>query len=307
MRVVFMGTPEFAVPSLRALCADHEVLAVYTRPDRPRRRGNALEPSPVKAAAVELGLPVVQPSTLRDEVAVAHLRTLEPDVICVAAYGLILPPEVIALPRLGCLNVHASLLPRHRGAAPVHRAILTGDEFTGVSIMQMEAGLDTGPYASVRHVAVGNLPVEALSDILAHAGAEALLETLVAMEAGTVEWTVQDETLATYASKVSDSDVALDPGLAVTEALRRIRASTRSARSKVLMCGRAVDILAAAPAAEPVAPGVVSTSNGSLLIGLADGAIEITELRPAGKHSLAGHAFICGVPADRPLQWSHTE
>lgn len=229
MDVVFMGTPDFAVPSLERLAETHRVIGVYTRPDAASKRGRSLVAPPVKVAAQRLHVPVFQPLTLRDPAEIDRLRTLSPDVICVAAYGMILPSQVLEIPQHGCINVHASLLPRYRGAAPIHRAVLDGATTVGVSIMRMEEGLDTGPYALQRAIDVDDLDVPELTSRLGSIGAEALVETLADMESGSVEWTVQNDAEATYANKVTREDVELDPALTVSEAVRRVRASTRQA------------------------------------------------------------------------------
>ena len=187
MRVVFMGTPEFAATILEDLSQQHEVAAVYTRPDAVRGRGRKLEPSPVKRTAERLGLPVLEPRTLRDEAVQAELASFEPDVICVAAYGAILPKAVLDLPPFGCLNVHASLLPRWRGAAPVERAILAGDAVAGVCIMRMEEGLDTGAYCVCRTARIDGKTAPELTDELANLGSHALLTALVHVQSGAAE------------------------------------------------------------------------------------------------------------------------
>ena len=193
MRIVFMGTPDFAASVLSELASQHEVVAVYTRPDAVRGRGKQLVPSPVKVEACERGIPVFTPKTLRDADEQQALAALEPDVICVAAYGMLLPAEVLSIPEHGCLNVHASLLPRWRGAAPIERAILSGDEEVGVCIMRMEEGLDTGDYCVCRSLEVGDKDVALLTDLLADLGAHALLTALTQLEAGCIRWTRQDE------------------------------------------------------------------------------------------------------------------
>ena len=192
MRVVFMGTPKFAAAILEDLAQQHEVVAVYTRPDAVRGRGKRLEPSAVKAAAERLGLSVRTPRTLRDEAVQRELAALAPDVVCVAAYGAILPKAVLDLPRHGCLNVHASLLPRWRGAAPIERAILAGDEETGVCVMRMEEGLDTGAYCVCRTTSVAGKSAADLTEELADLGSHALLTALVRVERGVDAWTEQD-------------------------------------------------------------------------------------------------------------------
>ncbi len=303
MRVAFMGSPDFAVPSLRALAQSHEVAVVYTRPDRPRGRGRALVPTPVKTVALELGIPVLQPQSFRDESVVAEFRALGCDVACVAAYGLILPTSVLEAPRHGCINVHASLLPRHRGAAPIHRAILEGDEHAGVCIMQMEEGLDTGPYALCASTLVGEKTIDELESELAALGAEALVEVLDAVEHGSVSWTSQDDTQATYAAKVTAADVHLDPGLSVTDALRRVRASTRSARAKILVCGCVLDVLTASEAEMRLPAGSISGSKSCLELGFSDGTISAIEVRPEGKSPMEGCAWARGARMESMSRW----
>lgn len=304
MRVVFMGTPDFAVPSLLALADRHEVAAVYTRPDAPSARGSALRPSPVKTAALELGLPVRQPVTLRDPAEVDALAALAPDVACVAAYGLILPPEILAVPRLGCVNVHASLLPRHRGAAPIQRAILAGDERTGVSIMLMDEGLDTGPIALQTTHEIDRADNASLTRTLAEQGAAALVEVLGRMEDGTAVWTPQDEGGATYAAKVTRADVTLSPELTAEDADRRIRASSPSARSALLIEGRLVVVLAAEPADTPAAPGDARLAPSGLVLGFADGSLVLRRLRPEGRREMDGDAFARGARLGGASTWT---
>ena len=301
MRLVFMGTPTFAVPSLRAVAAVHDVVAVLTAPDRPRGRGRVLSSSPVRAAAVELGLVVSQPTTLRDAATVARLASLTPEVVCVAAYGLLLPPETLAVPSRGCLNVHASLLPRHRGAAPVHRAILQGDATTGVSIMRMEPTLDTGPVAAAVEVPVGDHDLASLTTLLAEEGARLLVEVLASVERGEDSWLPQDEGLATYASKVSRDDLALSPDQTAQTFLRRVRASTRSAPARAVICGVASAVSRAAGSDAHVSPGRVVSDGGSLFLGLADAAVEVLTMRPDSRSEMPGAAFACGLkdPVER--------
>ncbi len=295
MRVVFMGTPEFAVPSLQALHAHHTLTAVYTQPDRRRGRGAALQPTAVKQAALDLGIEVHQPQTLSDSSCLANLQIERPDVICVAAYGMLLPPDVLALPPHGALNVHASLLPRHRGAAPVHRAVLEGDETTGVAIMQMEEGLDTGPFTNVRTTVVADKSVDELTAELADLGAEALLATLAQIEAGAVSWTEQDASHATYAAKIGPDDVRLRPDLTAEVALRRVRASTRSARAKIRIGDCVLDVLSAASDATILSPGAALGSKDSLVLGFSDGSLEAEEVRPEGRCSMEGCAWARGA------------
>ena len=205
MRIVFMGTPDFAVPSLKALlAAGHEIVGVFTQPDKPKNRGMKLAPSPVKVVAQEYQLPIFQPTTLKTDEAYDILVDLQPELIAVAAYGKILPKKILDLPVLGCINVHSSLLPRYRGAAPINWAILNGDQETGVTIMYMAEGLDTGDIISQQTTPIdSNETVESLHDRLAEMGAELLVETVTAIGAGTATRTPQDDSLSSYASMLS--------------------------------------------------------------------------------------------------------
>jgi methionyl-tRNA formyltransferase len=213
LRIVFAGTPEFAAESLRALLqGHHDVIAVYTQPDRPAGRGRSLKPSPVKALAQLREIPIFQPFSLKDADAQAELAALKPDLMVVAAYGLLLPPEVLAIPRLGCINVHASLLPRWRGAAPIQRAILAGDTKTGITIMQMDVGLDTGAMLSKASCPISSRDTGAsLHDRLALLGGDALLGVVDSLHDGEkLVAQVQDNALATYAAKLSKDEALID-------------------------------------------------------------------------------------------------
>ena len=305
MRVVFMGTPEFAVPSLMALHGAHEVVAVCTRPDAPTGRGGTLRPSAVKARALELSLPVIEPTTLRGEVT-ARITELRADVICVAAFGMLLPPETLVAASHGCVNVHASLLPRHRGAAPIQRAILEGDPVTGVSIMRMEEGLDTGPYVIVRETPVGDRYAEELERELATLGAGALLEALELIAAGTAHWTPQEERQATYAAKITKDDVALLPELSVTDAFRRVRAATHRAPARACLGERELTVVRAAPAAESVAPGYVCVHAGVPHLGFSDGSLALYVVRPAGKPDMPGADWARGARLTDDTCWRCT-
>lgn len=225
MKIIFAGTPNFAIPALKALLEHYHVIAVYTQPDRPAGRGQKLHASPIKQIALEANIPVFQPQTLRDANAQDMLKSLKPDLIVVAAYGLILPKEVLAIPPLGCINIHASLLPRWRGAAPIQRAILAGDTETGITIMQMNVGLDTGDM----HYKM-NCPIEAnensqqLHDRLAHIGATALLKTLRDIENNTAHAVKQNDSEACYAPKLTKEEANLDWQLSAITLNRAVRA-----------------------------------------------------------------------------------
>jgi len=303
MRIIFMGTPEFAVPILRRLTPHHNVLAVITQPDRSRGRGRDLSPTPVKAAASELGIDVFQPASLKDDMVTALMRRANPDAIVVAAYGKILPANILEMPTNGCINVHASLLPRHRGAAPVHWAILDGDRTTGVSVMLMEEGLDTGPVALMSETAVGEKSVDELTETLSFMGAEALAEVLHRIESGGVTWVPQDDDRATYAAKVTPADVVLTPELTVDQALRRVRASTRSARSKICIDGDILDVLDATTCECELKPGGILAEKNRLAIGLQDGDVELVTVRPAGKAAMEGACFCRGARLGDDASW----
>ena len=314
MRVVFMGTPDFAATILEELAAHHEVVAVYTRPDAVRGRGKELAASPVKEMALRCGLPVRMPRTLRNADVQRELAALEPDVVCVAAYGAILPKEVLDVPRFGCVNVHASLLPRWRGAAPVERAILAGDDEVGVCVMRMEEGLDTGAYCVCRSVEVAGMGAVRLTDELANLGAHALLSTLALIEAGEVEWIEQDESQATYAGKIGKGELFCDPAQEADANARRVQASSKAHPSRCLIAGKAVTILKAtstAPAADgedgapAVGQGRVAFVRKRLYLGCAAGALEILEVQPDGKKPMEAKAFASGLQGVKSgaLEW----
>ena len=266
MNLVFAGTPEFAVPSLQAILeAGHHVLAVYTQPDRPAGRGRQLTASPVKRYAQTHALPVAQPTSLKPDNEVAELRRLRPDCMVVVAYGLILPQAILDIPAKGCLNVHASLLPRWRGAAPIQRAIEAGDTRTGVTIMQMNAGLDTGDM--LRQV---ETPIEAmdnaqvLHDRLAHLGALALVETLKQIESGRLTPQPQENQQANYAAKLSKSEALLDWTLPAVVLQRKIRAYNPWPMAYTRLAGKLLRLWEAAPVDTGIA-GDTHTVAGTVL------------------------------------------
>lgn len=303
MRVVFMGTPDFAATVLEELAGHHDVVGVYTRPDAVRGRGRSLVPSPVKEMAASLGIPVLTPRTLRDEAEQQTLRELAPDVICVAAYGAILPREVLEIPPCGCLNVHASLLPRWRGAAPVERAILAGDEEAGVCIMRMEEGLDTGAYCVCRSIPIRDMSASELSDELANLGARALITALAHVEAGAVRWTQQDASRVTYAKKIEKGELDADPHESAAANARRVQASSIAHPSRCVVAGRNVALVRAhalaaddAAVSQPVEAGQAAFAGKRLVLGCAEGTLEVLSLKPDGKKEMDARAFAAGVP-----------
>jgi methionyl-tRNA formyltransferase len=291
MRVVFMGTPEAAVPSLRALDEDFDVLAVYTRRDKPRGRGRKLAPSPVKEVAAELGLQIVQPKSLRGEA--DALRALEPDVIAVVAYGMILPSDVLEVPLLGCVNVHFSLLPRWRGAAPVERAILAGDERTGVVTMLMDPGLDTGPMLLREEVEIGpDDTTGTLTHRLAEIAAPLLVRTLNDLEAGAVVPTPQDDGAATLAPKVEPAEAELDPNEGAIELERRVRAMAPSPGAFLWFRGQRLKVLAASVTEGEGTDGTVVEPGFG--VQTKDGRLVLEEVQPEGKRPMAADAYARG-------------
>ncbi len=296
LAVVFAGTPDFAVPSLDAIAASrHRIAAVFTQPDRPSGRGRHLAVSPVKERALALGVPVRQPATLKGGEAARAIASFAPDVMVVVAYGLLLPREVLALPRLGCLNVHASLLPRWRGAAPVARAILAGDARTGICIMRMEAGLDTGPVMLARETAIG--PRETAGQLearLAEAGGGAIAEALDALAAGRAAFVAQDPALATYAAKLTKAEARLDwrEGAAALE--RRVRALNPRPVAETTLDGaqlRIHEAEAVSTVAGPVPGTIVSAGADGIVVMAGEGALALRRVQLPGRRAVAASAL----------------
>jgi methionyl-tRNA formyltransferase len=303
LRVGFAGTPPFAATALAAILnAGFHVVAVLTRPDRPRGRGLKLTPSAVKALALVRGLPLFQPASLNDEAARAELAGAALDVLVVAAYGLILPQPVLETPRHGCLNVHASLLPRWRGAAPIQRALLEGDAQTGISIMQMDAGLDTGALISARAVSIGPRDSAATLTLrLAVVGGEAIVETLIRLQCdGRVDAVPQQNDGASYARKISRDDATIDwrvPALAID---RQVRALNPFPGAVTSLAGKPIKIWASEPAPGHLGtPGtVVRADSGGLIVACGEGALAVRELQRAGGRRLSAADFLSGNPIE---------
>lgn len=301
MRIVFMGTPEFACPSLRALSEAHDVCRVVTRPDAVRGRGKRLEPSPVKALAQELGLPVIETSRMTPEV-MDELRSCEAALCVVAAYGCILPDELLEMFPLGCINVHASLLPRWRGAAPIQRAVLAGDERAGASIMRVVHELDAGAYCSQVSTPVADKTSSELLDELGCLGAKALVEAIEQIEDGTVAWVEQDESQVTYAHKIEKAEMRLDPADGALANVRRVNASTDAAPARCEVAGKGVRVMRACVASDAVAAGEVLVSRGRVLLGCADGSLEVMDVKPDGKREMQVCAWAAGLRGEN-LTW----
>jgi len=297
LKIIFAGTPEFAVPSLQALMdACQNVIAVYTQPDRPQGRGRQLKPSPVKQLASASAIPVFQPENFRDKADVDMLRALQADLMVVVAYGLILPTKVLEAPRYGCINVHASLLPRWRGAAPIQRAILAGDDETGVSIMQMEAGLDTGSVGKVIRCPIRDTDTSAtLHDTLARLGAEALLMMIDDIVGGRCEWQKQREQMVTYANKITKEEACIDWHKPARDIVRAIRAYFPAPVAYTFIDDKRIRIFEAEISDEKtdVSPGtILAVSEKGLTVAALEKTILITKLQFPGKKPQAVSALI---------------
>ena len=298
MKVIFAGTPDFAAQALRAIAAaGFEILLVLTQPDRPKGRGMQLQASPVKQAALELGLAIAQPASLRHEEAQALLRAQNADVMVVAAYGLILPQAVLDTPAHGCLNIHASLLPRWRGAAPIQRAIEAGDAETGVCIMEMDAGLDTGAVVSTHRYAIKNTDTATdVHDALADLGAQAIVADLQQLQqTGRLNASPQPQTGITYAQKLSKEEAKIDwnqPALIIE---RKIRAFNPVPGAWVEYQNQPLKIWQAEAVEQSGRAGeVLAISSDGLIVACGEGALNITELQPAGSKRMPVAAFAAG-------------
>ncbi len=290
MKIVFMGTPDFSVPILDALHQAHDIVAVYCQPPRPAGRGKADRPSSVQSRAEVLGLPVRHPASLRGEEAVAEFAALKADVAVVVAYGLILPQAILDAPRLGCLNIHASLLPRWRGAAPIHRAILAGDAETGVCIMQMEAGLDTGPVLLRESLPIGAEETTAqLHDRLSALGARLIVQALDRLP---LPATPQPEDGVTYAAKIDKAEARIDWTRPAVEVDRLIRGLSPFPGAWVDINGERVKLLRSRLANGNAAPGNVLTG---FTIACGDGAVEVTEAQREGKRPMPAAEVLRGL------------
>jgi methionyl-tRNA formyltransferase len=308
-RVVFMGTPHFAIPTLQSLIEEYttpssrgQVVGVFTQPDRPSGRGRTLQPAPVKALALEHDLPVYQPKSLRKPEAQAEVRALRPDVIIVAAFGQIVPSAVLDLPSFGCINVHASLLPRWRGAAPVAAAILAGDDVTGVTIMKMDAGLDTGPIIRQRSLPIASDDTrESLTERLAQLGAELLRDTLPDWFAGNIQPQPQDEEEVLYAPKIEKEQGRIDWHEAAEVIGRQVRAFYPWPGAYTYWQDEPLKILAASAGGEGPEettqrpPGTVIETSGGPAVVTGAGLLQLRQVQPAGKRPMPADAFVRGA------------
>ena len=305
LRIVFMGTPDFAAAVLKEVAAweGGEVVAVYTQPDRPAGRGKKLKASATKELALELGYPVYQPKNFRDEADVQALAALEPDVLVVAAYGLLLPPRVLDIPKLGPYNVHGSLLPQYRGAAPIQRAVMNGDKISGITIMKMEAGLDSGPMLLQQAVSIEPEDTAGtLFDTLAEHGARVMVGALGMISEGRAAFVPQNEELVTHAAKIAPEEEWVDWSMDAERIHNIIRGLTPAPGAKsVLRIEGKDDLALRIEPGQPVeqgaegAPGTVLGMDGdALLVACGKGAYRVTSLRPAGKATMSAKDFFNG-------------
>jgi methionyl-tRNA formyltransferase len=306
LKLGFAGTPDFAVPALERLAGSHRICAVFTQPDRPAGRGRALHASPVKRRALEQGLPVQQPTAFKSPEVIALLGSLALDALIVVAYGQILPAAVLRLPRLGCINIHASLLPRWRGAAPIQRALLAGDLNTGITIMRMEAGLDTGPMLAARSIEIGARDTaKTLHDALALLGAELIVETLDALRDGSCHEIAQPAAGVTYAEKISKREARIRWSQDSPSIWRQIRAFNPWPVAETRFKGEQVRIWEAEPldsmrpdagSASEGTPGLVlAASPEGIDVACGQGVLRVTRLQLAGRSPLAAREFLKGL------------
>ncbi|MFZ5643291.1 MAG: methionyl-tRNA formyltransferase [Bacillota bacterium] len=308
MKAVFMGTPDFAVPSLKALVnSDHEIIGVVTQPDRPRGRGKKVMPSPVKEEAVALGLPVYQPERVKEESFVELLKNLGPHVIAVAAFGQILPESVLTIPTLGCINVHSSLLPKYRGAAPMQRAIMNGDSETGITIMKMEKGLDSGDILLQSGIKIaGEDTFGTVHDRLAELGSAMLVETLDLLEAGKIAGVPQDHERATYAPMITREDEIIYWNKEVKVISNLVRALNPLPGARTMLGDRVLKVWNVsrldkgyqAGSERPVLGEVLGAAGGGLAVQCGDGPAVILELQLQGGKRLKAQDFLRGYSVD---------
>ena len=302
LRIIFMGTPDLAAASLRALLRESafQIIAVVTQPDRPKGRDLKLQPSPVKQLALEAGLPVLQPEKARDEKFIEQLRALQPELIAVAAFGQILPKAILELPRLGCLNVHTSLLPKYRGASPIQSAILNGDPITGVTIMQMDVGLDTGDMLTQRATPIRDEDnAQTVHDRLAEMGAALLVETIHGLAAGKITARKQDSTQATHVAKIRKEDGNVNWNQPARAIWNRIRAFTPWPGAFTYLPAQPQPLLLKLWGAEIVstrgnAGEVLSADKSGIVIGCGEEALRVTILQREGGRRMTAQEFLSG-------------
>lgn len=309
MKLIYMGTPDFAVPALRRLaaCAEHEIVGVFTQPDKPQGRKMLLTPPDVKVCAQELGLPVFQPASMKSPEALALVQSLEPDAIVVAAYGQILPKAVLDVPRLGCVNIHGSLLPRYRGAAPIQQAVLNGDRVTGVTTMLMDVGLDTGDLLLKAETAIGeNETAGELFDRLALLGGDLIVETLAALESGAVTPQKQDEALATHTAKITKALCPIDWTRPAQEVHNQVRGLNPWPVATAVYGGKRLKIYTTRLCESSGKPGEVIAVK-PLTVACGSGSVILAQLQPEGKKRMSGEAFVAGYRVQKAERFFNEE
>ncbi|MDI1363103.1 methionyl-tRNA formyltransferase [Methylotenera sp.] len=297
MKIIFAGTPEFAVPALAALiAAGHQIVMVLTQPDRPAGRGMKLKASPVKVLAEQRDLHVFQPETLKDAAVQAQIEAVHADVMIVAAYGLIIPTVVLNMPKFGCYNIHASLLPRWRGAAPIHRSLLVGDAETGVTIMEVVPALDAGAMVSKGAVPITEIDTtQTLHDALSKTGADLMVQAMAELEEkGSLPATPQDESLVTYAHKLEKSEAAVDWQKSAVELSRQVRAFNPFPVAQGVIKGEVCRIWMATAKEGKAKVGEIVSIHDGVTVGCGDGLLHITELQAPGGKRLSAQAFVQG-------------
>lgn len=294
MKIIFMGTPDFAVPCLEALCNTHEVAAVFTQPDKPKGRGYVFAPPPVKVYALEFGIEVFQPRTLKDGEALDIIKRINPDVIVVVAYGKILPESILNFPKYGCINVHASLLPKYRGAAPIQWAVINGETESGVTTMQMDAGLDTGDMLMKASTPITeNMAAGELHDKLSELGAELIVKTLFAVENGEITPEKQTDSPTAYASMLDRSICSIDWNCSAVEVHNKIRGLSPYPAAVSTLSGKRVKIFSSVRSDKSGIPGEI-ISVSPLTVACGEGSVEIKELQLEGKKRMTAEAFLAG-------------
>lgn len=295
MKIIYMGTPDFAVPALKSLASsEHEVCAVFTQPDKPRGRKMILTPPDVKVCAQSLDIPVYQPESMKNGDALEIINKYNPDVIVVAAYGKILPKAVLDAPKFGCVNIHGSLLPKYRGAAPIQQSVLNGDKVTGITTMLMDVGLDTGDILLTEETEIGeNETSGELFDRLAELGGKLILKTLSALEKGEITPKKQDESLATHTSKIDKSLCQIDFSKSAFEVHNKVRGLNPWPVATTKICGKNVKVYSTRLCPKSGKSGEV-ISTKPFVVGCGDKSVEILELQPEGKKRMTADAFLAG-------------
>lgn len=296
MKIIFMGTPDFAVPCLKAIIKDgNEVAGVFTRPDKPKGRGYTLTPPPVKVCAVENNINVYQPETLKDGKAFEIISEISPEMIIVAAYGKILPKEIIDFPKYGCINIHASLLPEYRGASPIQQAILDGRTKTGVTAMYMDEGLDTGDMLMKTEIDIGeNETADELHDRLSAVGAELAVDVIRAFENGTVKREKQDDSKSSYTKMLTKEMSKIDFSRPALQIHNQVRGLNSWPSASAMLNGKRIKIHRTTVSKGSGSPGQILSLN-PLVVACGEGAVEIVELQPEGKRKMSAEAFVNGL------------